>query len=601
MCAALVQCCRFIVLHYLSVLRYAPPCQVWLFHSLTGSAWDDSQALNRHNFRNGRWYRLRDAPFTPRAYMAHHVTLWPLANESGQPSPPANCTVLVILGGETRYECNNRRLGVCSSEIWHFGICRLGKSMWDEGNYSSPTSSAPLEVVDDLGLTFQWMQPEDMPGPRRCAFIPIFERRQAAGYHYNIITGIGGGQRSYEDSTCQQGIETLSDLWFGFWPYYSNRGWHKSDPLPFAARRSVMLDDALVSTDELVAVVEESPVDKTVSVAGGIRYLSHRFDLVANRSFITAAQMHADAWTCALFLTHLTVAFRAQCDWHYSYPDGRPDSPAPPAPSASLPFPLTSTASVLFPTGRDLLNMRVGGGAPAQALEDIARLRIDNRTVVGSVRLPLPPVSLLRQPNAYRSRVLPGTGTVSFGDVAATRYDLPISYMLDEEELESANSTFVTGSDFLTAHTLLYQQGHAKALFTTWDDGHTGARIAWAHSPLRRVDHTMASTWDTAIISGGESAGVYFNDWYTFEACVCFMPRMLAIWSSWALWSSAVRCSSSQLPIAATGAHHSKWRRATPSCCRLQRLACSEPACKSKWLAHLVGTSILRSRRMRLY
>ena len=34
----------------------------------------------------------------------------------------------------------------------------------------------------------------------------------------------------------------------------------------------------------------------------------------------------------------------------------------------------------------------------------------------------------------------------------------------------------------------------------------------------------MASTWDTAIISGGQSGGVYYNDWLTFEACVCFWP-----------------------------------------------------------------------------
>ena len=37
----------------------------WLFHSLTASAWDDPSAVNRHNSRNGRWWRLPDAPFIP--------------------------------------------------------------------------------------------------------------------------------------------------------------------------------------------------------------------------------------------------------------------------------------------------------------------------------------------------------------------------------------------------------------------------------------------------------------------------------------------------------------------------------------------------------
>ena len=31
---------------------------VWLYHSLTGSRWNDLQAMNRFNSRNGRWARL---------------------------------------------------------------------------------------------------------------------------------------------------------------------------------------------------------------------------------------------------------------------------------------------------------------------------------------------------------------------------------------------------------------------------------------------------------------------------------------------------------------------------------------------------------------
>ena len=532
--------------------------QVWLYHSLTGSRWDDVNALNRYNSRNGRWYRLADAPFTGRAYMAHHIVRWPILSSNRAPPTTANCTVLLVFGGETRYACNNRRLGVCSSEIWQLAICRLNRTMgdkWDEQDADSQS----WERVDELGLTFHWRRFEwDLPQPARCDFIPIFERRQTVGLYFNLITAVGGGQLSYNDTTCQADIVTLSDLWFGLWPdYYDGGRWFPSAPLPFSPRRSAVLDDALVSTDELFGE-DESPVDKSVSVAGGIRYLSHRYDPLSNRSFITAAELYADVWSCSLFFPSRNP-YRMACDWHYSYPGGRADITDSPAPSGSLPVPLTSAASVLFPTGRDLLNMRIGGATSAESIERLAQLRIDNQTLPGSavsVRLPLPPVSLLRQPAAYRSKALPRSGAVLMSDMTAARHHLPLAFLLLEDELEGVNSSFHTGTDLLLSHTLAYQQGHAKALFTTWDDGLPqrsapsdspsvsaprapvaagggvvgSTRPLHVDFPLRRLDHSMASTWDSAVISGGRSGGVYYNDWYTFEASVCFWPDDPSYW-----------------------------------------------------------------------
>ena len=512
-----------------------------MYHSLTGSQWDDLAAVNRHNSRNGRWYRLADAPFSPRAYMAHHLELWPIVNvftaEENVTPRPANCTILTVYGGETRYACNSTRLGVCSVEIWELAICRPGKTYCenvDEDELEDCWSAEPDERVADLGLTFTWSRHWiDMPGTPRCSFIPIFERRQRLGSYYQLITGVGGGQQSYNDTTCQAEIVTLDDLWFGLWPGYygDDRTWMLDAPLPFEPRRSVLLDDALMSTDELYSA-EESPLDKSVSVAGGIRYTSHRFDPIANRSIVTAAEMYSDVWTCQLLIEDYRT-LNVSCNWHYSYPDGRTVFASAPAPSGSLPFPLTHTASALFPAGRDLLNMRIGGATSAEAVEQLARLRIDNRTVRDSsgitVRLPLPPISLLRQPGAYRSRALPLTGAVSVEDVTAARRHLSHKYVVREAELNSVNASFHTGSDLLLTHTLAYQQGYAKALFSTWDNG-MQAEVGGSPGnmidrfPLRRVDHSMASTWDSAIITGGQSGVVYYNDWLTFEACVCFWP-----------------------------------------------------------------------------
>ena len=463
--------------------------------------------------------------------MAHHIVRSPQDMLIDVPPPPANCTVLIVFGGQVNHSCNNRRLGVCSDEIWQLAICRPGLSLGrldDHLSDGGSSASGTWELVPELGLTFHWLHYYvDMPGRPRCDFIPIFDRRQTAGVDLGLITGIGGGQLSYNDSSCQAPIETLDDLWFGVWPdQYGDDGlWHYSGRLPFAARRSVQLDDALVSTDEL-AGEEESPIDKSLTVAGGIAYLSHRFDPEANRSLITAATMYADAWSCTLLIASFDPIL-VECDWHYSYPFGLAGLTAQPAPSASLPVPLASAASVLFPSGRDLLNLRVGGGTTEAALAALGRLRVDSRTVVGgaaNVRLPLPPISLLRQPVAYRSRQLYLTGAASLHDVNASRHHMPLSYSMDEDELESEQSTLATGTSLLLAHTLLYQQGHAKGLFTTWtwpDEAADGAAAAFS---LRRLGHSMASTWDTGIISGGQSAGVYSNDWLTFEACVCFWP-----------------------------------------------------------------------------
>ena len=517
-----------------------------MYQSLTGSRWDDLSALNRHNSRGGRWFRLPDAPFSPRAYMAHDLQVFPPPNDFGAPTPPAWYAVLVVHGGETGYACNQRRLGVCSDDIWQLSVCRLGYLIQGLDECGTPDPDADWQLLPELGLAMFWNRAfQRMPGPRRCSFIPIFERRQGGGVYFASITGIGGGQRSYDDPTCTAPIQTLDDLWFSFWPYYTYN-WTQSARLPFLPRRSAALDDALVSTDEM-ASYDESPIDKSVTVAGGIAYTQHRFDAATNRSVITRAQLYADAWSCLLVIDYVPCApplvcpFVITCDWHYSYPLGRLNVQQPAAPSGSLPLPLASSASALFPTGRDLLNMRVGGGTAALALQQLTALRLDNGSAA-HVRLPLPPVSLLRQPNSYRSRRLP---FVSVDEVAASRYHLPLLYELGEVELEDDTAALATGTELLISHTLLYAQGHAKALFTTWDDASIGptlaapvsaastsvevgvdgsARALQLNFSLRRVEHSMASTWDTAIISGGRSGSVYLNDWLTFEAGICFWP-----------------------------------------------------------------------------
>ena len=487
---------------------------VWLFHSLTASAWDDASAVNRHNSRNGRWFRLPDAPFSPRADMQHHLALYPLPTPFGQSTPPADFVILALYGGETDYACGNRWLGVCSDEIWQLQVSRIAQA--EEEGYDLP----------EIGLRFAWELSEHrLPPPRRCGFAPLFERRQGAGRYNAWATGIAGGQVSYDDPKCQADVVTLNDVWYGVWPYSNPLGrFTLRGSAPFSPRRSMQQDDALLSTDELVSVDEESPMDKSLTLTGGIRFLRHQFDAALNRSRMTEAELYADAWTCALFVnvTNLLTG----CDWRYTYPVGV-NSAAPASPSASLPLPLTQSASVYFPTGRDLLNMRLWGATSDAALRDLSHTPLSS--VSSDARPPLVNVSLLAQPSAYRSRALADTGATGWGEVNASRYHLPLAYRLTAAELDdspASTAALVRGSPLVFSHTLLYQRGAAKALFTSMGDGRGGNETggsAWA-APLRRVGHAMASTWDSAIVSGGRSGSLSYNDWTTLEAAFCFFP-----------------------------------------------------------------------------
>ena len=491
----------------------------WLFHSLTGSAWDDPSAVNRHSSHNGRWYHLPDAPFTPRADMAYHTVLYPLPAAFSLPTPPANLTVLVLYGGETNYACGNRWLGVCSDEVWQLSVSRVEQGVADADAFVEP----------ELGLSFEWsLSHERVPPPRRCGFAPLFERRQGAAVYNAWATGIAGGQRSYDDPTCRAEVETLDDQWFGLWPY-SGRPFSRRAPPPFSPRRGVQVDDALVSTDELISWDEESPMDKSLTVTGGIRFLHQRFDAHLGRSVMEAAEVYADAWTCAIFVDLRSLV--ADCDWHYSYPVGRPvNVTVPTAPSSSLPWPLVQSASVHFPGARADLNMRLWGSTVEAAVRDFSHIPVPS--VSDGWRLPFVNVSLLAQPSGYRSRSLPDTGATGWGEVIASRHHLPLSYRLSVDELNelpNTTSSLIFGSPLVFSHTLLYQNGAAKAQFTAVGDGRRhwaedgSGRDTWA--TLRRVGHSMVSQWDLAIVSGGQSGAVVYNDWLTLEGSFCFFPE----------------------------------------------------------------------------
>ena len=505
---------------------------VWLFHSLTAAPWDDTAQLDRHNARNGRWYRLPDAPFTPRAHMAHHAFTYPddINFFDHSTTPPATRIIFLFFGGEVSYACGNRVLGHCSSEVWQLNSRR------------SSNASDPL-VVSDLGLRFDWEMaasgnrseaPLRFPFSPRCGFAPIFERR---GYisKQSRVTGIAGGQLSYEDETCQAPIVTVNEAWYGRWPY-EQFAWTRGMDAPFSARRSMVVDDAIVSEDDQLRVYAN--LDKTVTLVGGIRYLEHRYDSALNQSITTKAEVYADAWSCTVWPMWIQGSQNVDCDWHYSFPFAAQKHSAMPdyAPSGSVPLPIAHSTSALHPIGGYLINMRIGGVTSREALrawsttplpaaehtdagvgygggvgysggvgavygQSVAPPHSSSLSISSSPSSstssyststsptstsPTSPtssspsspshahssnVSLLVQPSGYRSRQLRSTGGSTLDEVMASRYRLPMAWPVDEAELNDPTSSFHMGSDEVVSHTMPYLWVQVKTQLTMLGDG----------------------------------------------------------------------------------------------------------------------------------
>ena len=382
-----------------------------------------------------------------------------------------------------------------------------------------------------------------LPFAPRCGFAPIFERRQLWG-SWARTTAIAGGQLSYDPSNCSAPIVTLNDLHIGRWPYTAdNERWRRADDAPFLPRRSMQLEDAVVSTDTIVRAAyfdvfdDDSTFDKTATLAGGIRFLSHRFDAQLNRSVMTAAEIYSDTWTCDVVYDESRLPSRDTalgCDWahHFMDPHLPTNSALPYSPSASLPLPVAFGASAPFPLARALLGIRIGGATSSEAVAawSNTRVRREPRGESERLREGATNVTVLQHPDSFFNRITEGAATVS--EVLSLRYRLPFSYRVGEEELNAADSSFSLGSSAVLSHTTLHRRGNLKPAFTSVSVEHgqplplpVNARASAEPFDSRRLGHSMAGTWDTAIISAGYSGALHFNDWVTYEGAQCWWPE----------------------------------------------------------------------------
>ena len=487
---------------------------------------------------NGRWFRLDAAPFTGRAHALHHVLedgewdrwrdAWRNQSEGeGMPGVGGRQTArLLIIGGQTAHHCGQPLLGDCANDVWALTMAE------------DPTQSR----TGGLRVTWSPQPLGRQPFEGRCGAALIHDRRLLTSGQTALL-GVVGGQLSYHadsDGRCTAPVLTTAEAWYSAAGNLSQ--WTRGADAPFGARRSMQADDAFVTADSAdgsTAALSRVPLlhlDKSVSLSGGVRYVDHAWDAALNRTVMTNATVYADVWTCTL----PTPEYQGQgqdavilgCDWTYGSPLADPNRVVGAMASGSLPVPVAHSASVPFPVGHQVWQVRVGGlssvAAQGQWMARFVSSDIDEQSAGAAV---------LQQPVA-----VPGWPDLPKATVDDTRRSLPISYELSAAEL---NDPAQAGAVVIT-HTLPSYSARVQAQYSTAhvqrsnmvqrtrDSGlhlYLAADATNTTRPhfdfaLQRTQHGQGYTWDTHIISGGLGGdGVTAsNDWITYTPQHCLNP-----------------------------------------------------------------------------
>ena len=366
---------------------------------------------------NGRWLRLPDAPFSPRAHMA--ATFQSSLSSQG----------VVFLGGEVATACGLEQLPVCTNDVW--------------------TMRFAQNASEEVGFSF-WWEPNAgrLPFSPRCGALLMSDPIDVYNQRTGFLVALMGGQLSYTDPTCQTPPASLNEIFYSTSnTQYTNwyQPTHKN--APWSPRQS------------MVAMPGTTPSD--FALMGGVTYQTHRFDSATNRSTLTAAVLHADVWLCSVFHN---ATEPPQCDWtaQYRSHDVEDSVPALRADlwgmAGSLPVPIAGSQVSLIRAYNDgFEGLHFGGLSSQQALDDWSRANASVSEEGGVFSVP---VTSVTQP--YPARLSDGGDLVpppSEADVIASRYGLPVSYQLLEAELNSPTSPFILGAPGLVMTFTPYERG----------------------------------------------------------------------------------------------------------------------------------------------
>ena len=489
---------------------------------------------------NGRWWRLADAPFNPRAFIQPHYAInadFDLLSMRPAPDNPINGSgSLFLVGGQTAHHCGDPQLGECSSEIWLVNITR------------NLTLEANKADHPPLHLTWDRQMVGLMSFPSRCGAALISEARDITPGQARIL-GVAGGQMSFTaESDCRTApIVTTNEVYYSSVANFSS--WTLGRPAPFSARRSMQTDDALFMSDGGVYPIGTSRLhylDKTISVGGGLRYVRREWDESRGVSRMTEAELFADVYSCTLITPEWDPS-ATDCDWSHTRRMANLSVPPPYLPTASLPVPIAHGPSARGQPVRKMWNIR-WGGVTSEAAAAAWRATVPQGAADafekfdwGSAAHNL---TLIAQPVLPANEMDFAAEGAPQPTVAETRYDLPTAWTVGEDELNSPNSSFVRGSDAVITMSVPTHYSTIQYQATTFHQQpsqmvQTAAEsTAWLYlatsslnttRPLldftnRRFGHSMALSNAAVYLGGGISDGRYTNDWVTHEAALCLYP-----------------------------------------------------------------------------
>ena len=225
-----------------------------------------------------------------------------------------------------------------------------------------------------------------------------------------------------------------------------------------------------------------------------------------------------------------------ECDWAHTAPLANlTASLLAVQPSASLPVPVGAAASVPYPVGHQVTQLRVGGLSSAGAWRQwvAAFLPVNDSGAAAGV---------LHQPQEAAGWTVarPGAGGVVNG-----RRGLPLRFEVGEDELNGSGWSAGAGAPLVVTHTLPSHESRVQSMYTTahlqasnqansvaqrtihlWHaaDAPNSSRQLFDFA-TQRTGHGQGYTWDQFIVSGGlTDAGRPSNDWITYTPPQCLHP-----------------------------------------------------------------------------
>ena len=371
---------------------------------------------------HGRWRRLSDAPWSPRAFMSHAAVLY--VNDGifyDCFDVSARCRLQVaVVGGEVDTACGLPELGICVAELWLVTVTFARPA----GNFTVVWSDTAVQL----------------PFPARCGSLFMLDT-EVTNYRVNhYFAAVMGGQLTYADRTCQTAPVSLNDVWYAAdspaWPYLN---WTQGPDGPWSPRRS------------MTSWLEMFP--SNFNVMGGVRYLSFRHEPATGQVLMTAAELFADVFVCQLATNG---SDGLQCDWTAAISRSTV-TPGRWGVAGSLPLPIAYTPQGWSGSTASTISSWTGlifGGISTQAALD--GWRSTNTTVTVDHVDFTAPVSMIQQ------RLLMGAffDPPTLDDVLNSRYGLPLVYRLDEAELNNASSPFRLGA-----------AGLVQCLYPQYQDG----------------------------------------------------------------------------------------------------------------------------------